>query len=107
MSRAVVHPEPKTKTPTTKAPRPVKGVRVTEAEARRSFAKLLDQVATGRVRVVIEREGKIVGFLGTKKDLNLVVEDEEDREDIADAEKALAEPGFVSLEELKAEFGLD
>jgi len=113
MSRATVHAEPKT-LPTPKAVRSrrVKGVRVTVAEARKRFTELLGQVATGRVRVVLERDGKIVGFLGTPKDLALVVEDEEDREDIAAAQEALAEmertgEKAIPLEEVCRELGLD
>ena len=104
MRRTAAPPDAKAKR--TKKPPEVKGIRVSVAEARNSFTALLDRVATGRVRVVIERAGKVVGFLGTSRDLTVVVEEEEDREDIGAAEEALKEPGFVTQEELKGQLGL-
>ena len=95
-----------------KKPPGVKGVRVSVDEARRNFTALLERVATGRVRVVIERAGKIVGFLGTSRDLAVVVEEEEDREDAAAAEEALAEMERtgekpIPYERVRRELGLD
>ena len=111
MSRTTAAPE-RTKPPTkkTKGKTPpvqtVKGTRISAAEACRDFAALLERVAGGRERVVIERDGKIVAFLGTERDLDLVVEDEEDREDLAAAEEAMREEGAVPWEKVKADAGL-
>ena len=107
MSRTTVAPT-RTTPPSkrTRTPPAVAGTRVSAAEARRTFAALLERVAGGRERVVIERDGKIVGFLGTARDLDLVVEEEEDREDQAAAEEALREEGSIPWEEVKADAGL-
>jgi PHD/YefM family antitoxin component YafN of YafNO toxin-antitoxin module len=113
MSRASAATETKpTKRAKAKTPHEVKKVRVSVAEARKRFAELLERVTAGRERIVIERAGKIVGFLGTARDLAVVVEEEEDREDAAAAEEALAEMERtgeqpIPYERARRELGLD
>ena len=80
----------------------VKGSRVTVVEAKERIAQLIDRVASGRERIVIERDGRVIGALVNRRDLALIVENEEDHEDIAAAEKAAHEEGTVSWEKIKA-----
>jgi hypothetical protein len=61
----------------------------------------LDQLPEDLWREVLD----FVLFLRYKQDLTEDIE-EEDMEDIADAESALAEEGFISLAEVKRELGL-
>jgi prevent-host-death family protein len=111
MSRTTIVPETKPKRSRAKKLPEVKGIRVSAAEARRNFAALLERVVGGRERVVIERRGRIVAFLGTARDLAAVVEEEEDREDIAVAREALAEmkrtgQEAIPYEQVRRELGL-
>jgi antitoxin (DNA-binding transcriptional repressor) of toxin-antitoxin stability system len=79
---------------------------VTVVEAKERIAQLIDRVASGRERIVIERDGRVIGALVNRRDLALIVEDEEDREDIAAAEQAAHEEGAVSWEKIKADADL-
>ncbi len=80
--------------------------RLTATEARSRFADILNRVAYGRERIVVNRDGKDVVALVPIEDLALL-EEIEDRMDIEEARKALSEPGpNVALEEVLAELDL-
>ncbi|HUP01815.1 MAG TPA: type II toxin-antitoxin system Phd/YefM family antitoxin [Gemmatimonadota bacterium] len=81
-------------------------VRLTATEARNRFADLLNRVAYGRERIIVNRDGKDVVALVTVEDLALL-EEIEDRIDVEEARKVLAESGpNVPLEQVLAEMGL-
>ena len=60
--------------------------------------KNLDQLPENRLHEVLD----FILFLRHRQ----TEEDFEDAEDIADAKKSLAEPGFITLAEMKQELGL-
>lgn len=78
--------------------------RVTVGDVRLSLADIVNQVAFGKERVVLERRGKDVAVLVPMEDLALL-EALEERRDVEDARLALAEPGSKSLEQLRGELG--
>jgi len=65
-------------------------VRIPSGKVRRDFAETMNRVAYGRERVVVHRRGKDLAALIPVEDLALL-EELEDRRDIRQAEKALAE----------------
>ena len=76
--------------------------------ARDRFSEILDRVDFGRERHVIERRGKAKAAVVPMEDLKLL-EELEDRLDVAEALEALKEvetEGTVSLAELKEELGV-
>jgi prevent-host-death family protein len=83
-------------------------VKVEATAARNAFSDILNKVAYGRDRVVIERRGKVVAALVPVEDLRLL-ELLEDRLDVEAARKALANPKNrvrVPWEKVKASLGL-
>ena len=83
--------------------------RLAASEAREHFADLLNRVAYGHERVVVERRGKDLAALVSIQDLE-VLEAIEDRLDLKDARDALAEvdaQGTVPLDSLLKEFGIE
>lgn len=60
------------------------------AKVRGNFAEILNQVAYGKERVVIERRGKELAAVIPIEDLK-VLEELENRNDLEDAKKAIAD----------------
>ncbi len=77
-------------------------------EARDAFGETLNRVAYGKERVVLSRRGKPLAALVPLEDLALL-EQLEDRLDLEEARKALADPQNrerIPWEGVKAELGL-
>jgi len=78
------------------------------SKVRESFSETLNRVAFGKERVVLHRHGKEVAAVVPIEDLKLLQE-LEDRIDLADARAALAEAkkkGTKPLQTIKKELGL-
>lgn len=81
---------------------------VTMSHARQTLPEIVNRVAFGGDRVVINRSGKEVAALVSMEDL-AVLKMLEDREDLKDARAAIAEAkrkGTVKWNALKEEVGL-
>ena len=75
------------------------------SEIRDNLADALNLVAYGGERVILQRRGKGVAALVSMDELALL-EELENKADIAAAKKALKEKGGVPLEEIKKRLGL-
>ena len=81
-------------------------VRLPASEAREKLAHILNEVAYGHERVVLERHGKPVAVVVSVEDWE-TLERLEDRSDIAAAQEALAERGeAMNWSDAKKELGL-
>jgi antitoxin Phd len=79
---------------------------VSTAEARKKLAEIVNRVAYGKEPVVLTRRGEKIAALISMEKLELL-QLIEDRIDIEDARKALAEPGEnIAAEKLWKELGL-
>jgi prevent-host-death family protein len=70
--------------------------RIKTDKARAEFGSVVNRVAFGHERIVLERRGKPMAALIPMEDLRLLerlIEEEEDRIDVEQARKVLAEPG--------------
>jgi prevent-host-death family protein len=65
---------------------------ISTAEARKNFADFVNKVVYGKETVVLTRRGQGIAALVSMEELELL-QQIEDRMDIEDARKALAEPG--------------
>lgn len=84
-------------------------IRLTLSEARSRFSEAVSRVSYGGERIVLGRRGQDVAALISVEDLKLfeqLLEEHEDRIDIEAARAALAEPGRVPWEKVKADLGL-
>jgi prevent-host-death family protein len=79
-------------------------INLTTSEARRGFSGVIKKVRKGQ-RAVLMKHNKPVAAIVSFEDLRLL-RALEDRADVEAARAALAEPGSISLEDLKAELGL-
>ena len=84
---------------------------MTTAQARDRFSEVLNRAAFGKERVILTRRGKALVAVVPLEDLDLL-EEVEDRRDVADARAALEkrkrsgdEP--VMLDEVLKEFGIE
>jgi len=78
---------------------------ITVSELRDHIADTLNRVAFQGERIILERHGKPQVALIPVEDLELLKR-LEDKEDIEDARKALAEDDFVSIKQARKELGL-
>jgi len=82
--------------------------RLAAGAARKDLAEILNKVAYGKERIVLQRRGKDVAALVPVEDLALL-EELEDRVDLEEARRALADPENrerVRWEKVKAGLGL-
>ena len=75
------------------------------ADIRANLADVINRVAYGGERIVLQRRGKQVLAVVPMEDLALI-EEMENRADIRAALKARKEKGEVSLEKIKARLGM-
>jgi antitoxin Phd len=80
-------------------------LKVATTALRHQLADTLNRVAYQGERIALERHGKIVAALVSKDDLELL-EALEDRMDLAEARRALKEPGQRRWDEVKPTLGL-
>jgi prevent-host-death family protein len=79
---------------------------ISTADARKHFADIVNKVAYGKEPIVLTRRGQEVAALVSMDELELLQQIEE-RIDIEDAKKALAEPGEnIAAEEVWKKLGL-
>lgn len=79
---------------------------ISTAEARKNFADVVNKVAYGKDPIVLTRRGQEVAALVSIDEFELL-QQIEDRIDIEDAKKALAEPGNnISSQEVWKQLGL-
>ncbi len=82
------------------------------SDALNTVSELIDRAASGDERVILTREGKEVAAIISVEALHYferLEEEAQDRQDVADAEAALAEAevlGTISLEGFRKELGL-
>ena len=80
--------------------------KITTADARKKFAKIVNQVAFGNDSFVLTRRGEPIAAIISMKELKLL-QDLEDQLDIEDAWEAKEEAGeSIPWEELKKELEL-
>lgn len=75
------------------------------AEIRSNLADVINRVAYGGERIVLQRRGKQVLAVVSLEDLELL-NALEDQADVKAAKKARKEKGEVTLEEIKARLGM-
>ena len=79
---------------------------ISTANARKNFADIVNKVAYGSEPVILTRRGQEIAALVSMRELELLRQ-LEDRMDIEDAEKALADPeGNIPAQEVWKELGL-
>ena len=80
---------------------------MTTADARKHFADIVNKVAYGNEPIVLTRRGQEIAALISIEELELL-QQIEDRMDIEDAKKALAEPGDnISAQDFWKQLGLN
>jgi prevent-host-death family protein len=82
--------------------------RLAAQKVQENFSATLDRVVDKRERIILHRQGKNVAALVPVEDLALL-EELEDRLDIEDAERRLADPNDTPIpyEQARKELGLD
>lgn len=85
--------------------------RIKTHKARDEFGSVVNRVAYGKERIVLVRRNKPMAAIIPMEDLHLLerlIESEEDRIDLEEARKALAEPGEnTPLDQFMEESGLN
>ena len=85
--------------------------RIKTDQARAEFGSVVNRVAFGHERIVLERRGKPLAALIPMEDLRLLerlIEEEEDRIDLQRIRDSEAEPGpDIPYEQVRKELGLD
>ena len=84
--------------------------KIKTTKAREEFGSVIDRVAYTKRPVLLERRGKPLAVLVPLEDYRLLeklIEEEEDRIDIRESRKALAEGNFIPYEQVRKELGLD
>jgi PHD/YefM family antitoxin component YafN of YafNO toxin-antitoxin module len=80
--------------------------KLTSSQLREDMATAINKVAFGGERIVLQRNNKDVAALVPMEDLTLLKE-LEDRADLEEIRKALAEPGSsIPWEDIKKELGI-
>jgi PHD/YefM family antitoxin component YafN of YafNO toxin-antitoxin module len=80
--------------------------RLTASELREDLSTAINKVAFGGERIILQRNKKDVAALVSIEDL-VLLRQLEDRADLAEIRKAMAEPGpDISWEDAKKELGL-
>lgn len=81
--------------------------KISAADARSDFAEIINRASFGKERFVLTRRGKKLAAIIPVEDLELL-EELEDRMDVAAAKAALAESDErVSYQDLRREMGLE
>ncbi len=80
-------------------------VEIGVADIRANLAEVINRVAYGGERIILQRRGKQVLAVVSMEDLELL-QSLEDRSDIKAALKARKEKGGVPLEKIKARLGM-
>ncbi len=84
--------------------------KISVTKARALIADIVNKVAFGKERVILDRAGKDVAAVISIEDLRLLerlVEEEEDRMDAEEAKKAIADAGeAIPYEDVRKELGL-
>ena len=80
-------------------------IELSTREFRKNVSDTINRAAYGKERVHLQRRGKTVAVIVSAEDAELL-EEMEDRMDLAAARKALKEPGAKPWAKLKAELGL-
>lgn len=82
--------------------------RITTTKARGEFSEIIDRVERKRERIVLHRRGKDVAALVPVEDLALL-EELEERQDVEEAKRRLADPAetSVSYQQARKALGLD
>ncbi len=85
--------------------------RMKTGDARDEFGAVVNRVAYGNEWIVLERRGKEMAAMIPMRDLRLLerlIEEEEDRMDLASARKSMEEPGEnVPYEQIRKEMEID
>lgn len=81
-------------------------IRLETETAQKSLSATINSVAKSGKYVILQEKGKDKAALVYLKDLALLIDKMEDLEDIAEARKAIKEPGAIPLKQLKAKLGL-
>ncbi len=86
--------------------------KISVTKARTVMAEIIGRVMFGGERVILERNGKDVAAVVPMEDLRLMerlIEEEEDRIDLEEAQKALSDPQNrkpIPLEKVRKDLGL-
>ena len=82
--------------------------RLSTSKAREQFADVLDRVAFGGERIIIERRGKVLGAIISREDLEILekLRALEDADDAVAVRRARKEKGRIPWETIKRDLGI-
>lgn len=66
--------------------------RITQAEAKKTFPEMVRRVARGRKPVIVTEKGKDMVAVISVRALNRLLEEQQDREEVKEAKRRLADP---------------